>query len=167
MDYLVAEVLQRQPERVRSFLLQTSILDRLSGPLCDAVTGQQDGLALLDALERGNLFVVPLDDSRLVSLPPSLCRRAGCSCAAGAASAGAALASAGQRWYVANGFPADAIRHALAAKDFAVRRGWSSWPGRPWTGGSRPLRGWAGRRRSPTSWSAPGPCSALPMPGRC
>src|SRR3712207_8353103 len=42
VDYLVEEVLQRQPEQVRSFLLQTSILDRLSGSLCDAVTGQQD-----------------------------------------------------------------------------------------------------------------------------
>ena len=40
MDYLIEEVLQRQPEQVRSFLLQTSILDRLSGPLCDAVTGR-------------------------------------------------------------------------------------------------------------------------------
>ena len=64
VDYLVEEVLHRQPERVRSFLLQTSILDRLSGPLCDAVTGQEDGKALLEALERGNLFVVPLDDKR-------------------------------------------------------------------------------------------------------
>ena len=64
VDYLVEEVLQRQPERVRSFLLQTSILDRLSGPLCDAVTGREDGKGLLEALERGNLFVVPLDDKR-------------------------------------------------------------------------------------------------------
>ena len=57
-------MLQRQPERVRSFLLQTSILDRLSGPLCDAVTGRDDGTGMLEALERGNLFVVPLDDKR-------------------------------------------------------------------------------------------------------
>ena len=64
VDYLVEEVLERQPERVRSFLLQTSILDRLSGPLCDAVTGREDGKGLLEALERGNLFVVPLDDKR-------------------------------------------------------------------------------------------------------
>ena len=64
VDYLVEEVLQRQPERVRSFLLQTSILDRLSGPLCDAVTGREDGKGVLEALERGNLFVVPLDDKR-------------------------------------------------------------------------------------------------------
>ena len=64
VDYLVEEVLQRQPERVRSFLLQTSILDRLSGPLCDAVTGRADGREVLEALERGNLFVVPLDSKR-------------------------------------------------------------------------------------------------------
>ena len=64
VDYLVEEVLQRQPERVRSFLLQTSILDRLSGPLCDAVTDQEEGNVLLETLERGNLFVVPLDDKR-------------------------------------------------------------------------------------------------------
>ena len=51
VDYLVEEVLQRQPERVRSFLLQTSILDQLSGPLCDAVTAQEEGKGLLEALE--------------------------------------------------------------------------------------------------------------------
>ena len=64
VDYLAEEVLQRQPEHVRHFLLQTSILDRLSGPLCDAVTGQDGGKATLEALERGNLFLVPLDDRR-------------------------------------------------------------------------------------------------------
>ena len=64
VDYLVEEVLQRQSESVRSFLLQTSILDWLSGPLCDAVTGQEGGSVLLEVLERGNLFVSPLDDKR-------------------------------------------------------------------------------------------------------
>ena len=64
VDYLVEEVLQGQPEHIRSFLLQTSILDRLSGPLCDAVTAREDGKGTLEALERGNLFVVPLDDKR-------------------------------------------------------------------------------------------------------
>ena len=52
------------PSIVRSFLLQTSILSRLNGPLCDAVTGQDGGKATLEALERGNLFLVPLDDRR-------------------------------------------------------------------------------------------------------
>ena len=64
VDYLVEEVLQLQPERVRSFLLRTSILPRLTGPLCDALTGDDDGGTMLEALERSNLFVVPLDDQR-------------------------------------------------------------------------------------------------------
>ncbi len=65
VDYLVGEVLQRQPEQVRGFLLHTSILDRLNGSLCDAVTGQGGGRAMLEALERGNLFLVALDDRRV------------------------------------------------------------------------------------------------------
>ncbi len=64
VDYLVEEVLQRQPVPVRTFLLQTSVLGRLTGPLCDAVTGQEGGTAMLDRIDRGNLFVVPLDDRR-------------------------------------------------------------------------------------------------------
>jgi LuxR family maltose regulon positive regulatory protein len=119
VDYLVEEVLQQQPERVRNFLLQTSVLDRLGGPLCDAVTGQKDGRGMLEALERGNLFVVPLDDKRhwyryhhlfaevlyahlMAERPdrvPTLHRRA-------------------SEWYEQHGSAADAIRHALAAEDF-------------------------------------------------
>ncbi|MGD0609728.1 MAG: BTAD domain-containing putative transcriptional regulator, partial [Streptosporangiaceae bacterium] len=119
VDYLAEEVLQRQPERVQAFLLQTSILGRLSGPLCDAVTGQGGGKAMLAALERGNLFLVPLDDRRrwyryhrlfadvlqarlLDEQPgqvPDLHRRA-------------------SAWYQQNGEPSAAISHALAAEDF-------------------------------------------------
>ena len=64
VDYLAEEVLARQPDSVQAFLLQTSILGRLSGPLCDAVTGQGGGKAMLEALDRGNLFLVSLDDRR-------------------------------------------------------------------------------------------------------
>jgi LuxR family maltose regulon positive regulatory protein len=64
MDYLVAEVLQQQPEAVREFLRQTAILDRLSASLCNAVTGREDGQAILDRLDRTNLFLVPLDRRR-------------------------------------------------------------------------------------------------------
>jgi LuxR family maltose regulon positive regulatory protein len=119
VDFLAEEVLQRQPEHVQQFLLQTSILDRLSGRLCDAVTGQDGGQAKLAALERGNLFLVPLDDRRrwyryhqlfadvlqarlLDEQPgdlPGLHRRA-------------------SAWYEQNGEPPEAIRHALAAGDF-------------------------------------------------
>ncbi|MBG6212237.1 LuxR family maltose regulon positive regulatory protein [Cryobacterium sp. CAN_C3] len=119
VDYLVEEVLQRQSDRVRTFLLQTSILGRLSGPVCDAVTGQGGGKAMLEALDRGNLFLVPLDDRRrwyryhhlfadvlrarlLDEEPdqvPDLHRRA-------------------SAWYQHNGEPAVAIDHALAGGDF-------------------------------------------------
>ena len=119
VDYLVEEVLQRQPDHVQAFLLQTSILDRLSGPLCDAVTGHGGGKAMLEALDRGNLFLVPLDDRRqwyryhhlfadvlrarlLDEQPgqvPDLHRRASV-------------------WYEQNGDQSAAIRHALAAGDF-------------------------------------------------
>ena len=64
VDYLAEEVLSRQPADVRDFLLETSILERLTGPLCDAVTGRTAGKATLIALERANLFLVPLDDRR-------------------------------------------------------------------------------------------------------
>jgi LuxR family maltose regulon positive regulatory protein len=63
-DYLVEEVLQRQLVEVQRFLLQTSILERLSAGLCDAVTGRQDSRAMLNALERANLFLLPLDNAR-------------------------------------------------------------------------------------------------------
>jgi LuxR family maltose regulon positive regulatory protein len=72
LDYLVEEVLDQQPASVQDFLLQTAILERLTGPLCDAVrfgstkspTSQKDGQATLEMLERANLFIVPLDEER-------------------------------------------------------------------------------------------------------
>ena len=64
LDYLVEEVVNQQPEGVRSFLLETSVLGRMCGTLCDAVTGRPDGQAMLERLEHANLFVVPLDDER-------------------------------------------------------------------------------------------------------
>ncbi|MDQ5853535.1 MAG: hypothetical protein M3380_15970, partial [Chloroflexota bacterium] len=64
VDYLADEVLQRQPAAVQTFLLHTALLDRLSGPLCDAVTGQRDSQTMLLHLQRANLFVVPLDEER-------------------------------------------------------------------------------------------------------
>lgn len=64
VDYLVEEVLQRQPSARRTFLLETSILGRLSGELCDAVTRASGSGETLEALDRANLFLVPLDDHR-------------------------------------------------------------------------------------------------------
>src|SRR5260370_9655193 len=64
LDYLAEEVLERQTEQVREFLLETSVLERLSGPLCDAVTGRAGSQVLLEQVERAGLFLVPLDDVR-------------------------------------------------------------------------------------------------------
>lgn len=63
-DYLMEEVLLQQPAEVQSFPLETSCLDRLTAPLCDAVTGRSDGQTMLDRPERAHLFLVPLDDDR-------------------------------------------------------------------------------------------------------
>ncbi len=64
VDYLTQEVLARQPAGVQSFLLETAILERLCGSLCEAVTGEPAGQAMLERLEEANLFLLPLDDER-------------------------------------------------------------------------------------------------------
>lgn len=116
VDYLADEVLDQQAPEVRRFLLETSVLERLTGPLCDAVTGQSGGSALLETLERRNLLIVPLDNqrrwyryhhlfsdvlqSRLIDERPTdvaeLHRRA-------------------SQWYQQDGDLEAAVRHALAA----------------------------------------------------
>lgn len=120
VDYLVEEVLQRQPDPIRNFLLQTSILDRLHGPLCDAVTGQEDGNARLDALERGNFFVVPLDDRRRWYRYHHLFGEVlSAHLREDQPDQVATLHKRASIWYEKHGSAADAIRHALASEDFA------------------------------------------------
>ncbi len=119
VDYLVEEVLEQQADLVREFLLTTSVLDRLSGSLCDEVTGRADSSDMLLILERANLFVIALDDrrewyryhhlfadvlrSRLLheqaALLPQLHQRA-------------------SNWHAEHDLEVEAIRHALAARDF-------------------------------------------------
>ena len=118
VDYLMTEVLHGQPGPVREFLLRTSVLDRLTGDLCDAVTGRRDGAATLEALDRGNLFTIPLDDHRRwyryhhlfgdvlqarlrAEHPETL----------------PGLHARASRWYENHDEPLPAIRHALAAGD--------------------------------------------------
>ena len=119
VDYLVEEVLHRQPEEVRSFLLGTSILDRLTGSLCDAVTGQTGGKAMLEALDRANLFLVPLDDRRqwyrYHQLFADVLRARLWDEQPGSASD---LHRRASEWYEINGDSPEAIRHALAGEDF-------------------------------------------------
>jgi len=118
VDYLVEDVLNRQPSDIRRFLTRTSILGRFCAPLCDAVTGSADAAAVIDMLERENLFVVPLDENRQwfryhhlfaqvlrgqltraePHLVPSLHARA-------------------SAWHRANGSADEAVTHALAAGD--------------------------------------------------
>ena len=64
LDYLAEEVLDRQDTQLRTFLRETSVLERLSGPLCDAVTGREGSQALLEEAERAGLFLIPLDEVR-------------------------------------------------------------------------------------------------------
>ncbi len=120
LDYLAEEVLDRQPDEVREFLLATSVLERLSGPLCEAVTGRSDGQALLEQVERANLFLQPLDEvrgwwrfhqlfadllrARLQQQQPKRVPE---------------LHRAAAGWSEANGLADDAVRHALAAGDAA------------------------------------------------
>lgn len=64
LDYLIEEVFRRQPEEVQTFLMHTSVVDRLSGSLCDALTGGSEGVTMLARLEQTNLFLFPLDNVR-------------------------------------------------------------------------------------------------------
>ena len=119
VDYLVEEVLVHQSEPVQAFLLQTAILERMTGSLCEAVTGNAEGQVMLEQLEQTNLFLVPLDDERrwfryhhlfadmlqqrlqkrMPDLVPDLHRRA-------------------SAWYEQHGLQAEAVEHALSAFDF-------------------------------------------------
>jgi LuxR family transcriptional regulator, maltose regulon positive regulatory protein len=118
LDFLAEEVLERQPRDVSGFLLTTSVLESMSAPLCDALTGRNDGQGMLERLERENLFVVPLDDerrwyryhhlfadvlrSRLQREQPERIRE---------------LHRRAAAWYERNGWSSEAVRHALAAQE--------------------------------------------------
>jgi LuxR family maltose regulon positive regulatory protein len=142
MDYLMTEVLDRQPEAVRDFLRQTAILDRLTASLCDAITGGADGAAILEYLDDNNLFLIPLDNRRewyryhhlfadflRSTLDPdeqrALHRRAG-------------------EWFEQHDFPDQAIRHALAAGDLDTAQTLIRRSAEPTFhgGGMQTVRGW-------------------------
>lgn len=119
VDYLGVEVLERQTPETRTFLLRTAILDRLCGPLCDAVAGSSGSAEMLRSLERANLFLVALDGKRhwyryhhlfgellrheLARAEPELVR---------------ALHRRARAWFEGAGFVPEAIRHAIAAGDY-------------------------------------------------
>jgi LuxR family transcriptional regulator, maltose regulon positive regulatory protein len=117
-DYLSEEVLQREPDATRAFLVRSSVLDRMCGALCDAVLGTTGSQAILEELEHSNLFIVPLDDDRtwyryhhlfgemlraeLARTDPALAAR---------------IRAAASGWFEAQGLHEDAIRHAISAGD--------------------------------------------------
>ena len=119
VDYLVDEVLDRQTADLRTFLLETSILNRLTGPLCAAVTGRSDAKSTLEALERSNLFLVALDDRRqwyrYHHLFGDVLRAR---LADEESDRVATLHRRASDWFEAEGDRAEAIRHAMAAEDF-------------------------------------------------
>jgi len=129
LDYLVEEVLQRQSARIQSFLLRTSILDRLSGPLCDAVLGDPSasGQVTLEYIESANLFLLPLDDERrwyrYHHLFAELLRQRLYQCAASSTgnepAEGAELHVRASVWFEGAGLEIEAFRHAAAANDLA------------------------------------------------
>src|SRR5437588_940743 len=118
LDYLSEEVLSRQPAAVQTFLLHTSILERLCGALCDAVTDQQGSQAMLEALDRANLFVVALDEKRgwyryhhlFAEVLKSRLQQAESTLAT-------ELHHCASAWYEQHEMFAEAIQHALGAPD--------------------------------------------------
>ena len=123
VDYLLAEVLDGLPAEIRSFLLRTSVLDRLSGPLCDAVTGGSGSQRLLEEMERANLFLVRLDTRRrwyrYHQLFGELLRHELDRAEPGLAGLLHRRASA---WHHGHGNTAEAIEHSLSVADVADAR---------------------------------------------
>ncbi len=120
LDYLIDEVLNRQAADVQQFLLHTAILDRLTGALCDAVTGRDDGQRTLELLEHTNLFSVPLDQQRTWYRYHAIFAdflRARLTHAATAIDL-ADLHRRASRWYEGQGLLTEAVSHALHARDF-------------------------------------------------
>lgn len=124
LDYLADEVFSRQPPEVCDFWLKTSILEKLNADLCNAVTGLENGSAMLNWLQRENLFIAPLDDEgrwyRYHHLFAGLLKNRAKELAAGEM---LALHSKAAHWFDANNQPYDAIEHALNAHEFDLAVG--------------------------------------------
>ena len=119
MDYLVEEVIHQQSEHLRQFLLQTSILERMSASLCDAVTRSKNSHYMLEEMDKANLFIIPLDDQRCWyryhHLFADLLKQRLASTQADLVTK---LHSRASQWFANKGFNSEAIEHTLAAKDY-------------------------------------------------
>jgi LuxR family maltose regulon positive regulatory protein len=154
MDYLVEEVLHRQPEHVQTFLLRTSILDRLCGFLCDAVLLDESdsGQATLEYLEQANLFLIPLDNERrwyryhhlFAELLRQQLRQSAVSSFGDDWIDAAELHNRASVWFEENGFELEAFHHAAAADDIERAQWLIEDTGVPlyFRGAARPIRNW-------------------------
>jgi LuxR family transcriptional regulator, maltose regulon positive regulatory protein len=158
-DYLANEVFAQQSEAIQDFLLQTAILERLCGELCEAVTGQAGGQTRLAELERANLFLIPLDDEQrwyryhhLFS--DFLARRWQQELPA---TQFQTLHRRAAQWYAEAGFIEEALNHHLAVKDFeAMARLLEQYTPQIWARGQMvTLRKWAGALPETFIWSKP------------
>ena len=138
LEYLAEEVLERQEAGIQEFLVRTAVLDRLCAPLCDAVTGREDGEEVLKEVRRRNLFLVPLDDAgRWFRYHPLFADLLRARLQRLHAQQAAELHRRASRWFEAGDLPDEAFRHALAARDEALaaelvvahsrRLIWSGW----------------------------------------
>jgi LuxR family maltose regulon positive regulatory protein len=120
LDYLLEEVLHQQPAHVQAFLLKTAVLNQLTGSLCDALTGENNGQQILESLERANLFLVALDNERrwyrYHHLFAELLRQTS---STADETHGRDLHIRASQWYEANGLELEAFHHAVAANDVA------------------------------------------------
>lgn len=123
VDYLAEEVIGRQPVEVQRFLLQTSILERMCAPLCNAVTDRTDSQALLGKLQQQNLFVIPLDDERhwyrYHHLFAEVLRARWQQATTSSSDGMVELHRRASLWYEQEGLMAEAVGHALATGTFA------------------------------------------------
>ena len=161
LDYLVEEVLQQQPESIQTFLLRTSILDRMCGPLCDALllNSSASGQETLDHLEHTNLFIVPLDSERrwyrYHHLFGDLLRRR-----LGTPQELPTYHLRASEWYEANNNLAEAFNHALAAGDFerAARLAEAAWEGMDHSFQTAAWLSWVKKLPDAVVFSRPGLC---------
>jgi LuxR family maltose regulon positive regulatory protein len=153
LDYLVEEVLQQQPESVLAFLLRTSILDRMCGPLCDAVllAPSASGKETLEYIEQANLFIIPLDNERrwyrYHHLFAELLRQRLHQGDTSPAEEGGSVAELHRRasqWYEDNGLELEAFHHATAANDIERAARLIEGAGMPlyFRGGAVPILKW-------------------------
>jgi LuxR family maltose regulon positive regulatory protein len=180
LDYLVEDVLKQQPQNIQDFLMQTAILNQLTGSLCDVLTGQNNGQVILEKLEHGNLFIVALDEERrwyryhrlFADLLRQRLRKGFVPSTGEKGMEVAELHIRASKWYEDNGLDIEAFEHAAAANDFERAARLMEGEGMPlqFRGAMTPVLNWfeslpkAVMNASPSLWVAY--ASTLTMAGK-